>query len=289
MQRQQIIQNTDIVWQTGIMLHKRFQEEVWRGRPSFHNPLHVLASWEAAAGIFRALPDRDPLGLMDELERWNRLYRQRLSIEELEMVFKAAIGWHDTGNILKVSNRDDLTNEVGIDHRPEQLVDVLVDLHFTFLPHYTAKGAEGRSVAALKKLFSVVGIADPVLYEAIYSLILETYYQLNEDFPFALVMRVIDQLGHNLFRNQEEIMIGLLEENMAEDEKATLVPDREMNFFYYRSRELLPNDEVRSELISIWGKSDVAYKEGFSSEPVLAGEWLARLKEELVVDMREPK
>ena len=227
---------SELIFNLGTQLHQIFDQQIWQNQlqhsNSYHNDLHISNAVQAAEILLAAAIDqnKDPLGILQDLEAWNSNSQEEISLHELPTLFKIAFSLHDLGNIMDES------------------------LNF-FQSGYQASEAEARSSAIAKKLLSGV-IADRFV-EFVQHLILETTYETNNDVLFAKTVKIIDQLGSSLLLSEEQreqAQLGLLEEMTQEQGKKPIInPFHFFNFIQHRSQKFASRGIIE-ELLSIWKK-----------------------------------
>jgi len=218
-----------------LVLHGTFDASVWRDKESFHNSEHIRAVTEAATVYFKMTSrENDPLGVWADLDTWNHQNSHtHVSDGEFRQIALLAFGFHDTGNFSK------------LDENGSQV----------FLDKYTSKGAEERSKLILINAIESQNL-DPATkekYVKLSSILIDQTKFAEEIKMFGKFVKVIDQIGNDLFSQNEKRIIGLLNEMTTEDPKLYINP----YFFYNFVRQMLPkylNHDEPSRLLKIWGK-----------------------------------
>ena len=226
--------------------HERFDKEVWR-RESYHNREHIRAVKEAANKLIEAARnDSDPLGIIKELDRWNKDFPgARGSLGELGELADRAFDYHDLGNFMEGLKITDKGFE------PE------------FLDRYTAAGAEERS-----KKFAIEAGREPLVIEFIE----QTRFVERKDRKnyFATLVRVCDQIGNDIFSKNDKKVEGLVNEMTAENPEAVFRPSP--YFFYNFAREQFPRlvnvGKTRDAVYKIWGLDEPDEVSGYPHTPV---------------------
>jgi hypothetical protein len=136
-------------------------------------------------------------------------------------------------------------------------VDEKGNLQLNYLDGYTAKGAEERSIQIAREIIEKSGLYDEKKNRyllLIKHLIGQTTFQPTDEDknkPFATFVRVVDQIGGNLFNTQsrEESIFGLVEENVFEKyekgETFILNPYRFFNFVNLRLPDLVGDGKAK--------------------------------------------
>ncbi len=230
-----------------LNLHKNFDKE-WKnqGRISYHNENHVRATLVAAEKLVKAAFNienpQDPLGLKNDLNKWNELNPEgKVTEEEFLDVVRLAFSFHDLGNIAKLNEKGEIE----------------------YLDIYRAQGAEERSVQIAEKIINESSLTDDQkkrFLPLVSHLIRQTTYQPSENDkgrPFASSARVIDQVGGNLFNGQEARVLGLIEENVHESEGGdfSFTPNKFFNFVRIRFPQLVDDENLRIQITQIFGVS----------------------------------
>lgn len=227
--------------------HEKFDIE-WRkkGRVSYHNENHVNATLDAAQKLVdAALKDNnDPLGILNDLQIWNDNHRDAVvGQDDFIYVVRMAFAAHDLGNIAYVENGK-----------------------IIYLDKYQADGAEDRSKQIAERLISQSKLTDDQkrrFLPLITHLIDQTKYFFDEggkDKLFARFVRVVDQIGGNLFskdypNDQQDLSLGVLYETIYEKGESTFTPNVLFNFVVNRFPELVEDENLRNNILRIFGKS----------------------------------
>ncbi len=238
------------IWEKCLTWHDTFDSEVWNNKDSFHNRRHI----EAVVGAVKKYMDGcsrddDPLELYKSLDLWNNSHPDLIIPEdELSEAIMFAIYTHDTGNIISF-----LSVRSG-------------NIKPSFLPNYTAgkdvftgKVAEERSQAIAEFLInnSNLGEEKKQRYnQFVKHLINETKYMPEDQkSPFSVFMRVMDQIGNDLFSQNERRLLGLIYENGIENPFAEVNPYFFVNFVRERFKQLVTDENDRQRILEIWGKN----------------------------------
>lgn len=235
--------------------HDQFDREVWKGKPSFHNRDHIEAV-EKANEIYlkRQKKELDPLKLEESLVLWNEQNPEaRILRSELPEALRWAIRTHDVGNIASAV---------------KVVAGILTPV---FLGNYTGKNAEQRGQDIAQALIESSDIASEKkkrFVPFVRHLINETVYAAEDaNTPFALYMRVVDQIGNDFYSANRKRVEGLLEEIKVELPEAEIILYDCYNFSGKRLPELLPGENDQLALKKIW-KPLPRVKQEFSKERV---------------------
>ena len=71
---------------------------------------------------------------------------------------------------------------------------------------------------------------------------------------FAVPVRVIDQIGNDLFSPDDEREMGLLLEISRENPRTEFFPYHFFNFARERFSQLVPEKKTREAVLAVWGK-----------------------------------
>jgi hypothetical protein len=236
------------IYDEAKLLHERYDREIWQGRPSFHNSSHMDSMWQAAIKIIDQATDNDFLGLCEQCRVWNERFGMEIDRETFADLVHIVVATHDLGN--------------NMDERGH------------FLEFYTAAGAEERSSMLVNFFW---GEEIPAEWMVVLDyMIAQTHFNNGQTTPWARFITIIDQLSTGYFRDNRQALVGLMEERQAEAPGATVIPDREVNFTYYRQRELLKPEELK-QLFYVWGVCSVEYEEGWGAEAINIKEFLNQL------------
>jgi hypothetical protein len=85
-------------------------------------------------------------------------------------------------------------------------------------------------------------------------LIEETKFNITEERSFSILVRVIDQIGGNLFNEDRTRVLGLILELVREKGIFTFNPHKFFNFVRVRIEELIQQQEIRERVLKIGGK-----------------------------------
>lgn len=233
--------------------HKKFNQKNWNEKPSFHDNEHVEAVLNSSQKIIDAIKSgHDPLKIKDDLKKWNSVQSEPIDFQKFQRALKLAIYWHDLGNISQDIN--------------EQQLD--------FLQQYKAKDAEDRSQEIAKKIMQQSRFSNSQeLIPLITHLINETKFMKNGEMPFANLMRVVDQIGNDLFSKNEERVEGLLMENFAENPQATFNPYFFFNFTKNRFAQLIPDQLTREEILEVFEKQ-LPEEKKVENRVIVVEDWL---------------
>jgi hypothetical protein len=206
---------------------------------SFHNSSHIRAVIKTAQMLYiAAIKGDDPLNLLNDLEKWNNAYKNtNISKEELEIILRLAFAFHDLGNIGDI-------NTAG---------------NFVFLNIYKAEEAEERSKKIATKLIRNSNLPEdlkkrylPLIIEIIEQTKLNYSDDEGSDKPFAKFVRICDQIGSVLFRDDfEESIIGLNEEMKKEIGKPLFSIEESRYFGRKRFLQLIPDVKIRKRILKI--------------------------------------
>jgi len=227
--------------QLSLNFHKEFDrrwKEDKRHFASYHNENHIQATIDAATQLINKAfnEEMDPLDLRKHLQNWNQANpNAQITKSEFLEVVCLAFSMHDLGNIA-----------CGVK------VDEKGDLQLDYLDGYTAKGAEERSVKIAEEIVNNSDLDEEKKNRyllLIKHLIEQTTFQPTDEDknkPFANFVRVVDQIGGNLFNSQrtEEIVAGLIEEGIFEKGEFKFNPHRFFNFVNLRLPELVGEEKV---------------------------------------------
>jgi len=248
-------------------------DQMW-GKESFHNWQHIVAVRYAKDEYLKSYHEKglDPLrvfGDEGELTRWNqsKTDEEKISPEEFEYGLDASILLHDVGNVLTRIDVNEEGELVPTYHYQENTNHANIASDKV----YIAAGAEDRTKEMIEPIFTKLGI-DKKLIPMAQDFVENTKYQFTEggkDTPFAVFMRVVDQLGVNYFSEDDKRVLGLANENNIEFPERKYNPDFVVNFTLRRCRELVPNDTVRDTLVNgSWGKQYPKEFPGLGTGPI---------------------
>ncbi len=246
--------------------HKKFKQEHWQGKASFHDEYHIQSTLEAVTLLIRAARkiSTDPLKILADLETWNTQHPEiQITEDEFGLAARLAFACHDLGNILKTTILEN--NQV----EP------------VFWQTYTAQNAEARSQAAASALIHASKLPETLklkLLPLVNHLIDQTQFALAEPVPFYRFAKVVDQIGNSLFTTNRECQVGLLEEMVGENPDTEINPFQFFNFARIRFPELLPDETARHQILHIWGKDLPEEKTEFSHQSTKAATWLDQYK-----------
>lgn len=261
----EISPSNEVVSQS-LAWHDEFNRKSWQGKDSFHDREHVRATLTAAGRLIEAAQaGNDPLGILDDLRRWNEQHPEtQISQDELPEVIKITFALHDTGNIAeRVIKRNGKS------------------LESVFYEHYKADNAESRSQEIAEKVIGASRLTEDQkrkFLSLVKHLINETKFALSGDVPFGVFARVVDQVGNAIFNENEKMVIGFLEEMRTEDPCAEFPPAFFFNFARRRFEQLVPEEKTRFSVLEIWGKELPEEKKGLEEELVTIADWLEERK-----------
>ncbi|GBD34519.1 hypothetical protein HRbin35_00244 [bacterium HR35] len=246
-----------------ISLHQRFNKES-KVESSFHNENHIEAVLEALEKLIIAAKNgNDPLNIRSDLERWNKENNVEppITLEEFWFIALIAFACHDLGNIATLEN--------------EKLI---------FLSQYTSKDAEERSKRIAEYLLNQTNLDETtkqIWLPLIFHLIDQTKFQPEDTSkPFAIFVRVVDQIGGNLFnKDRTKSILGLIYEIANEGRgNETFNPHSFYNFPYFRFQELVLDEEIRKAVLNIWEK-EIKLEENslFPNQEITYSEYLQKL------------
>ena len=245
--------------------YQEFDEQNWQKEYSLHNPDHIRADFESADLLIQAAlkgNDSDPLGIIKDLEAWNKDRPEaKISREELPLVVRIAFAAHDLGNI--ASQAKEVDGKLSLDY---------------FKDGYKAKNAEARSQQIAEQVIKASELIQDQkdrFQPLVNHLVNETKYDFGEKTQFQVFMRVVDQIGNDLFSSNENRVIGLLMEMANENPEAVFVPDAFFNFSLRRFGELVPSEKTREAVLAIWGKDLPDEIPGLEKGKVRVEDWLA--------------
>lgn len=245
-----------------LVWHQEFNSAYWQKKPSFHDQDHVLATIKAGTRLWQAAcqEDRDPLEIKRNLELWNQSHpRNAVDEAELGKGMEIAFACHDLGNIAAKAKKEN------------------GGVKIIFHDAYRAKGAEERSQKIAKTIIKVSDLDEELkgrLLPLVVHLIGEAVYTGGQDKPFGVMVRVVDQIGNDLFNANQEKAKGLLEEMRAEDAGATFNPDFFFNFARQRFPQLVASQATRQAILEIWEKSLAGEVTGLPNEQVSVRDFL---------------
>jgi hypothetical protein len=279
------------IYQRALQLHDTFDAQVWKRQPSFHNKFHIESLRQAFTPLFEQRNESDPLDIRGNLDAWNQRHPQaQIHEDELPEVFTIAIACHDLGNIIDA--------ESFTTHPDGQF-------NFKYLTEgYTEAHAEERSKIIAERLIQAttfpvekesLGAKQARYTQFVKHIIDQTKYLKDPktmDFPnddsFRTITETLDQLGTHFFRTDsiQNPVKGLLLEKNAENlrdiekkpETKPLIignPANFVNWVEIQFPKLVPDEEKRTEIIRIWGKSMPDHRSGFDPNvPLTSAEML---------------
>jgi hypothetical protein len=221
----------EVLVNKALNFHKEFDKKWRENYPySFHNQYHIKACIASIKKLLEAaLKGKDPLGIKKDLDKWNQEHKSNITLKDFILILILAFAFHDLGNIAEVR-----------------------DGEITFLDGYKSEGAEERSKEIALKLMN--GKIKGEWQELILHLIEETKFNITEERPFSILVRVIDQIGGNLFNEDRTRVLGLILELVKEKGGLTFKPYNFFNFVRIRIGELITQQEVRKSVLEIWDK-----------------------------------
>ena len=247
-------------------------------RYSFHNRSHIEAVENAFfTYLSNFSQENDPLAIYEDLKKWNESHKEiePINLYEFKEILRWAIRYHDTGNIAK---------EVEITEG---------QLTFKYLTDengkvkYTAADAEERSKKILEIAIRYTDMDDNKKQRYIalaQHLIEQTKFSLtpeNQNTPFARSMRFFDQIGNGLFNENQEMIIGLLEEMINEKPDAEINPYYFLNFTRLRPKELGIDEEQLNGILQILQRKLPPENSHYQNEKVKAKDFLNQTKQNL--------
>jgi hypothetical protein len=242
--------------------HTLFDRNIWKNLPSFHNYDHIRAVHEEMENYFTHLrnnpADSDPLRIRESITKWNEDHPDhKITLDQLELAMSLAIQCHDLGNFMRSGEASE--DVAAIDGQK---------IKYTFLSKYRSgkiaylegeqaeETAEDRSIRIAKFLLHRRDLlpttttptqALPAYLEPLVChLIDETRYAFSPErggnqSPFAIAMRVFDQIGNYIHNFNPISLVGLMIELVLENPYKKFNPHQFANFAFYRLKELLPN------------------------------------------------
>jgi len=221
----------EVLVNKALNFHKEFDKKWRENYPySFHNQYHIKACINSIKKLLEAaLKGKDPLKIKEDLDKWNQEHKSHITLEDFTLILILAFAFHDLGNIAEVR-----------------------DGEITFLDGYKSEGAEERSKEIALKLMEKKKIKRE-WQELILHLIEETKFNIEDVRPFSILVRVIDQIGGNLFNEDKTRVLGLILELVREKGIFTFNPYNFFNFVRIRIEELITQQEIKS-VLEIWGK-----------------------------------
>jgi hypothetical protein len=235
------------LFEKAVERHDRFEKEVWckddPDRPSYHKRPHMTAFDKAATVYITAVmanKEEDPLHIEEGRQEWNQKHNatgeREMTLEDVLSVAKVAAGGHDNGNIGE-----------------------FVDGEFTFLPKYTAAGAEARSkvmVAHDIKESGIGGDKNDLYLQMAMDFIDATEYMKTDasymEEPFVRAIKVFDQSSP--FNDDQTRRKGLIEEMKTEGIITSANPWVFTNFERVQMETYLPYLNDQKSLQKIWRK-----------------------------------
>ena len=230
-----------VVVEKCLKFHNQFDKKL-NLPASYHNDFHIKATLASSQLLMRAAIDEgnDPLGLVRDLDLWNSKYPDNfIEKNELENILKLAFSCHDLGNIANVP----------------KIIDGKINL--LFLPKYKAEGAEERSGQIAQKLIRLMNISEKEkqrILHLVLHLIRETKYTQEKEGAFGQFVRVVDQIGGNLFSENKDKERGLLIEMKGETPSMEFNPYVFYNFVRARFPQLVQDEKSREAILGIWDK-----------------------------------
>lgn len=219
---------------SSLDMHLQFDEKRPR-RFSFHNFEHIFAAVKGAMILYeKAKQENDDIfGLRVDLERWNNSHdlqgNNAISFEEFADVLRLAFSFHDLGNIADVIDGKVVLRESGL---------------------YKADGAEERSIEIARimlrdkpELQKYLPLIEHLIEETKYNYLEKEDKEGNTGNarPFAVFVRVVDQIMTNYLRRDYPEFIEGLQEEAIDEKKEPLSKEKIENFTTTRLPELLVN------------------------------------------------
>jgi len=247
-----------------LMWHDEFTDKLWKDKPAFHDKVHISSVEQSALAYLNRGVESDPLSLENSVKVWNENHPEsKIRAGELGEAIVWVIRCHDLGNIMGSIEVTDFG-----------------ELRPKFFDRYRAKNAEPRSQRIAQVLLENSDHDEEKkahFIPFVRHMIGESKYMMtDEQSPFALFMRVVDQIGNDLFSNNEQRVFGLLEEMLGENPNATFVPYNFMNFTRIRFPQLLPDEDLRQQLLKVWGKPLPPEQPNHSIEEILIADYLEK-------------
>jgi hypothetical protein len=239
-----------------LQWHEEFDRDVWHKgerRPSFHNRMHVEAVERSRIIYFEKFDENDdPLRVQEDLEKWNEQHPEaQFSLEEFKEGTRLFVATHDLGNIMRkltkkqcilepdflpayTAGKDD-ADEDGSDKDAEARGHEIVEF---MIRNSDIKG-KNKTIVLLKHLFQMSKYRPEVTDE-------------DREQPFFTFVQTIDQVGNDLYSENEDRVIGLAKEMLSEDSDAEINPYKFFNFSKERLEQLVPDSDEREKLLAMW-------------------------------------
>ena len=202
----------------------------------------------------------DPLGLMNDLAKWNKEHSdEQIEKSELPVVVSLAFACHDLGNIA------------------EEILEEDGKVKLSFLLQYQTQGAEDKSQQIAEKVIKSSDIPEEQkrrFLPLVLHLINETKFQPDGEALFGVFARVVDQIGNDLFSKNERRIYGLLEEMYAENLQAQFNTYFFFNFARKRFIQLVPDETARNIILIIWNKKLPEEKTEFVDRSIKVKDWI---------------
>lgn len=269
-------------------LHSDFDSRKWVGRESYHNSEHIRASAESADILFKSAEyGPDPLKLNEDLQKWNTSNpdNQIKDINELQKVFRIAFAAHDLGNIINgmgvedgvlTANFHDKYTAASAEDRSMQFVELIIN------NEKDIDGADKARFILLAKHIINETRYDPPIENRANRPVEDVNREIEEHYlnvPFARAARVIDQIGNDLFSQNPNRVIGLLEEmRLEKGENTQIDPYRFFNFVSIRFPQLVPDENARKALFKVWNREMPKEDNRYTTEAVSIGTFLDKAK-----------
>lgn len=177
--------------------HDEFDKK-W-GEISFHNAEHIRATREAAERYLNKMTsENDPIGVLAGLEKWNskQSSEHKVSLEKFTEAVVWAVECHDLGNIM-TGVRIDGNSTMPIYHADNK---------------YKAKGAEARSMAIAENMIQASDMNEEKrnkISPLVQHLIKGTIFVADAEDELHSYMEIMDQIGNDMFSNNEERVGGI--------------------------------------------------------------------------------
>lgn len=231
-----------------VTWHERFKKEKWTDKPSFHDEFHIRAMDKSAQLLLTIRNSHPHFDIDRQLNLLNQLLTEQtpgfagLEKSDLEEVMQIVAGSHDLGNICEDINITTNGIEPG------------------FLENgYTSKNAESRSQQIAEKIINFSGLDESKksrYVQAVKYLIGQTEVKLNDpDEPFAVFMRICDQVGANLLSQKDVLQrtAGLRLELLHEYPQIHFAPDTFYNYVHKVLPDLVPGETTQNQILACWG------------------------------------
>lgn len=242
-----------------LVMHRDYDQKKWEGKPSFHNEEHIKRVLSALKYYFQETrKGKDPLNLIGDLSKWNEQHpgAKVKKVDELHQIMKVALAYHDLGNF---AYHDQANNT--IIYLDQYCADQAM---INGKVREDAQDAESRSIGLIQAIIEQDREKETLLgphLPLIEHIINQTRYGFGENEeqkPFAVFVRVIDQVANNLLLRKSDLKsmltntIGLMLEQVRENPEIKISPRLYFNFAAKRLKELVPDDQIRRNIYSIF-------------------------------------